>query len=473
MLVITNCILLQDMATQSLSLDMINSVEDAVCEIAGSLANREDDLELLVGSAQTIFDQARHSQDVAHPSLQWLQQRILMLMSKVEFRCLAVISHADDAAGQALQPMRTQLRDARIGRVPITPRLLDSCASLLLPAMAACPSFQVRAMMQRTQKNLSSLRELRQELLAEVSQMLHAGAGKLLNFCQTILQAGACSPDAMAQVQQALSDAYTTFNFTHATLNTCRPCFQDLANRRIGSSHEMLRELAHQDMLLTICARYSDDRQAVPVSASVPMPAVARQIAPRMPPAALVQSMLSPDPRAASPGLQPVAQAAAAGSTSATQPFPLKSALRPRVDAALDAQPPSGTRPPIPAHQLASHRHAAQVSVAGLVNAKPPAPSGGQRTEDWAGEDLIRGLLQSVTRNTAPRPTLPSMVQQVQGPPPQPSGLRTPANQPKSRADTQRPSQVVAQPSQILCSEPPSTRQVDPLDMWSLLQNGP
>eukprot|EP00892_Ulva_mutabilis_P011795 jgi/Ulvmu1/8989/UM005_0080.1 len=471
-------VLAKDLLTQSLSLDMINSVEDAVCEIAAALEYSDDELELLVVSAQMIFDQARHSlEDVAYPGLRWLQHRILVLLSKVESRCLAVMSHAGDAAGQALQPLRVQLRDARDGRLPITLQLIDSCESLLLPAMAACPSLQVRAMTQRTKDNLACLRRLRSELLAEVAQMSHTGAGKLLSGCHAILQARACSPQAMSTVQQALRDAYSRRSFTHDILNMCSSFFQDLARRQVGNTHEMLQELVHQDMLLTISDHYSIDHRSAMGSIQAHTAQTPRQISPKVSPTAFMQSMLQSHPRPASPGQQRDVHLAASSKTAPVQPSTAGVSQQLQIDATLAMSPPPVSV--LPGHnQSPASLPRPGVDVVGVrpQQIKQPTASGARSIEDWAGEDLIRGLLQNVTRNPSSAP-LPPQVQQMPplaqglGPTHPHRGQQPPAKQPVGQHVAWQPHSAM-QPRQDHSEKPASTVQVDPLDMWSLLRGG-
>lgn len=449
---------------------MINSIEDAICELTSGLDITEDDMELLASSAQQIFDQARHAvEDAAHPGLQWLQQRILMLISKVEFRCLAVISHAGDDASKTLHPLRTQLRDVRVGLLPITPQLVEACENLLLPAIAACPSFRVRVMLQQTQTNIASVRTLRQDLLADVSQMLHEGAGKLLGGCHAMLKAGVISMETMAPVQKTLADAYASRRFTRGTINACRSFFQDLADRRVGISNEMLQELSHQDMLLTILDRYSVDRTA-PVPSSTHAPSAPHQVAAAAS-SALMQPTSHAHPGAGPPGVQLTLPASAAGHSQTSRHLAGVPVARTGVVAAQPAPMPTVGRPSASLQQPGMG-----ASTAAPNQTAQAVPSGGKSAQDWAGEDLIRGLLQNVTRHPAqavlqaPKPTqLPpghGSLPQVQQMPPNPALHATAMPQPHHGFVH------TGHSSQNPYSTAPSPGHVDPLDMWSLLRDG-
>lgn len=462
---------MQDLTTQSLSLDMINSAEDAICELTSGLDITEEDLELLASSSQVIFDQARHSvEDVAHPRLQWLQQRILMLVSKVELRCLEVMSHADYAASQSLHPIRVQLRDVRVGLCPITPNIAEACEKVLLPAMATCPSFRVRVMTQQTRKNLLSLQKLRQELLMDVSQMLHSGVGRLLNGCHAMLNAGVISMETISPVHQALSDAYVSRSFTKSTVDACRPFFQDLANRHVGSSssNEMLQELAHQEMLLTVSDRYSIDRPAPPVPSLGHATPAPRHSGATMTPSPVRHSRSQAYTEAVPSG----AQLNLHGTSASHAPAPHVAGVP--VAMATAAQPPM----PVPSYTQSS----AKLSAAGVRSADPrlsvpQPPSIGQPAQDWAGQDLLRGLLQNVTRHPPQATTSPAVLPPTQqlkgnGPLPRSQVQQMPVHQAVRPAANLTPHHGAVNAGQnphVLAS---CTGQVDPLDLWSLLRDG-
>lgn len=448
---------------------MINSIEDAICELTGGLDITEDDMEILASSAQQIFDQARHAvEDAAHPGLQWLQQRILMLISKVEVRCLAVISHAGDDVSKTLHPLRTQLCDVRLGLLPITPQLVETCERLLLPAMAACPSFRVRVMLQQTQTNIANIRNLREELLADVSQMLHEGAGKLLGGCHAMLKAGITSVEMMAPVQKTLADAYASRHFTRGTINASRSFFQDLANRRVGNSNEMLQELSHQDMLLTILDRYSVDRTA-PVQSSTHVPSALHQAAATAP-SVLIQPTSHAHAGAGPSGAQLALPASADGRSQTSRHLAVVPVARTGLVAAQAASlttvgyPSASLQQPVVGASTVAPKQAAQA-----------VPSGGKSAQDWAGEDLIRGLLQNVTRHPAQAALAPTPTQLPHGHGPSPPVQQMHKNH-ALRATViphPHPSAVHAgRSSQNPYSASPSPGHVDPLEMWSLLREG-
>lgn len=422
-----------------------------------------------------ILDQARHSVEVtANPRLQWLQQRMLMLISKMDFNCLAAISHADDAASRGLHLLSAQLRDARVGRMPIVPQLLEACTTVLLPAMAASPSFRVRVMTSTTKKNLAKLCQMRQELLSDVSSTLQMGTQKLLHGCHEMINSG-LSMEAVSAAVKALSEASDTGVVTQRTISTCRSCFQDLVSRHVTNSKEMLQEVSHQEMLLKISGRYNPDDSNLFVPGG-------KRVTGDAQPGVVPQSFV-----------QQTASRSFAGADSSESMLEqlANNGVRQHVPKMLTGLPSQGNVPNAtfeslghphlshPAEPMAATARKAPYLAPGVASTDRHASPGAQSEHGQAGEELVRGLLQKLTMHP-PKKSMPAGPQSnVQQPhlvssvahhklqPVQPVHV---SGQPIDVSSRHR-STSVHQDTAHQTIPRPSEGHDDPLEIWRLLRD--